>query len=383
MALPAVAASAPPLSLAQRRRFARHLALPEVADAGQRRLLGARVLVVGAGGLGCASLPYLAAAGVGVIGIADDDLIEESNLQRQTLFGPADLGESKARVAAQRLAHLAPDAQIVVHEQRIGPGDEALVGRYDVVIDGTDNFAARYAINALAVAAGIPDVWASISAFDAQVSVWWPPYGPCYRCVFPVEPPAGAVPSCATGGVLGVLVATAGALQAGEAIKLIIGLGDPLVGRVSTFDSRSARWDEVPVRRHPACPQCAGVIDAPPAGVARHTEDDLVDSGEVTATELAALLEQGAVRVIDVRGDDERAIVRIEGDEPLHLQHFLTGAAPAVLPRDEDLVIYCHAGIRSATALAVLREAGFTRARHLVGGVDAWAREVHPELPRY
>src|SRR5450631_2827446 len=257
MALPPLVEPSAPLSAQEIERYARHVLLPEVALLGQRRLKNARVLVVGAGGLGSPALMYLAAAGVGTIGVLDADVVDLSNLARQVVHGTADVGRSKTESAAERLASVNPLVRVVRHDVRIEATNAlAIIADYDLVLDGTDNFPTRYLLNDACVLLGKPDIWGSIYRFDAQTSIWWARHGPCYRCVFPEPPPPALVPSCAEGGVLGVLCATIGSIQAAEAVKLIVGIGDPLAGRLMVHDGLRQSWDVLTVHKNPGCAVC-------------------------------------------------------------------------------------------------------------------------------
>jgi adenylyltransferase/sulfurtransferase len=387
----------PPLDRAQVARYARHLLLPDVGELGQRRLCAARVLVVGAGGLGSPALLYLAAAGVGTIGVCDPDVVEASNLQRQVVHGVSDVGRPKVESAAASLAEVNPLVRVVQHRERLDSSNalELLAG-YDLVLDGTDNFATRYLVNDACAILGIPDVWGSVYRFDGQVSVFWAGEGPCYRCLFPEPPPPGSVPSCAEGGVLGLLCAAVGAAQASEVVKLIVGIGDPLVGRLLVHDALQASWRELQLLPDPACPVCGdaptitrstGLIDydvfcgLPPGGSAARDESLPV----VHAGELAHWLadDRRDVLLVDVREPGERAIVAIPGAVPIARADFDSGAALAQIPFDRPVVLHCKSGGRSASALRILLDAGHPDARHLEGGVLAWVNDVDPALPTY
>ena len=378
-------------------RYARHVLIPDVGMNGQRRLKNARVLVVGAGGLGSPALMYLAAAGVGTIGVADGDVVEMSNLQRQVVHGVADVGRLKSESAAQTLASVNPLVQVVRHDVRIDSSNALeIIAGYDLVLDGTDNFPTRYLLNDACVLLGKPHVWGSIYRFDGQASIWWARYGPCYRCVFPEPPAPGLVPSCAEGGVLGVLCAAIGSIQATEAVKLIVGIGDPLVGRLMVHDALRQSWDALTVRKDPGCAVCGQTP----------TVTELVDyegfcgmpggslpgaaGGEVpliSARDLAGLLSgrdtSSGVLLVDVRGADERAIASIPGSRAIHLDEFRSGAAVSQVPFDQPVVIHCKVGGRSEEAARVLIDAGHPDVRSLEGGVLAWVRDVDPSQPSY
>jgi molybdopterin/thiamine biosynthesis adenylyltransferase/rhodanese-related sulfurtransferase len=405
MGLPPLVEPSAPLSAPEIERYARHVLIPEVGMEGQRRLKNARVLVVGAGGLGSPALVYLAAAGVGTIGVVDADVVELSNLQRQVVHGVADVGRLKTESAAQRLASVNPWVRVVRHDVRIDPANALqIIADYDLVLDGTDNFPTRYLLNDACVLLGKPDVWGSIFRFDGQTSIWWAQHGPCYRCVFPEPPPPGLVPSCAEGGVLGVLCAAIGSIQAAEAVKLIVGIGDPLVGRLMVHDALRQSWDVLTVHKNPDCAVCGerptvtGLVDyqefcavTPPAGAGMPGGSDPAASGgsvpQISALELADLLSgKGAASgllLVDVRGSEERTIAGIPGARAIHLDEFRSGAAVSQIPFDQPVVVLCKVGVRSEEASRILMEAGHPDVRNLQGGVLAWVRDVDPTQPRY
>ncbi len=358
------------------RRYSRHLLLTEIGRTGQRRLKNARVLVVGAGGLGSPALLYLAAAGVGTIGIVDFDVVDESNLQRQVVHGTDDVGRPKVDSATETIARVNPLVRVVPHRERLTP-DNAIevISQYDLVLDGTDNFPTRYLVNDACVLTGTPLVWGSLLRFDGQVSVFWPPHGPHYRDLFPEPPDPGTVPSCGEAGVLGVVCAAVGAVMSTEAVKLITGAGRPLVGRLMLFDALEMTWRTVDIRPDPAG---SAVTALTPWG-----DEDDEELPTVTASELASLLAGDQVLLVDVRPGDERDIVSIDGAVAVHLDRIVAGDAFDELPRDRRLVLHCKSGVRSAQALTVLRDAGYESASHLEGGVLAWVRDVDPSLPTY
>jgi adenylyltransferase/sulfurtransferase len=398
----------PELAPDEIRRYSRHLTLPEVGPEGQRRLKAARVVIVGAGGLGSPLALYLAAAGVGTLGIVDFDVVDESNLQRQVLYGVSDLGRPKLEVAAERLADVNPHVEVVPHPVRL-TSENALeiLGGYDVVVDGSDNFPTRYLVNDACVLLGKPDVYGSIFRFEGQVAVFWGARGPCYRCLFAEPPPPGLVPSCAEGGVLGVLPGVVGALQASEALKLVLGLpegdGGGSVGRLITFDALRLKFRELRLRKNPECPVCSeeptqtelidyeafcGVEEdgepAPPPRPAQRPAASSDLPSEVSPRELRAWLDEGRpVRLLDVRTPVEHQICRLEDAVLIPLQE-LPRRAGEVPPTegDEVLVAYCHHGQRSARATAFLRDRGY-RAVNLAGGIDRWSAQVDPSVPRY
>lgn len=394
MPLPPLVEPGPPLTPDEVTRYSRHVLVPGVGEVGQRRLRSARVLVVGAGGLGSPVLMYLAAAGVGTIGIVDDDVVDASNLQRQVVHGQDDLGRAKTTSAAESVRRVNPLVEVVEHRLRLDTSNIAdVVDGYDVVVDGTDNFPTRYLVNDACVLAGKPLVWGSILRWDGQVAVFWadPPAGSGYpgvhyRDVFPDPPTAGSVPSCAEAGVLGVVCAQVGSMMAAEVVKLITGLGDPLLGRMLVLDTLAARWREVPLAKDPAGTPVTGLTDlaevcAPPASAA-------ADLPVITATRLAERLaarEQGAddVDVVDVREPGEHAMVAIPGARLVPLAAFRDGSAFDNLDPGRPLVLHCKGGVRSAEALTLVRERGWADAVHLAGGILAWIDEVDPTLPRY
>jgi sulfur-carrier protein adenylyltransferase/sulfurtransferase len=404
MALPPLVEPSGPLSTSEVERYARHVLIPDVGMEGQRRLKNGRVLVVGAGGLGSPALIYLAAAGVGTIGVVDPDVVELSNLQRQVVHGVGDVGRLKSESAAQTLASVNPRVHVVRHDVRIDSTNALkIIAGYDLVVDGTDNFPTRYLLNDACVLLGKPDVWGSIYRFDGQTSIWWAQHGPCYRCVFPEPPPPGLVPSCAEGGVLGVLCAAIGSIQAAEAVKLIVGMGDPLVGRLMVHDALRASWDVLTVRKDPDCAVCGehptvtelvdyeGFCGVVPAVGGTITGGSVPAAGGavplISAPDLAHLLAGGGsgadVLLVDVRGSQERAIASIPGAQGIHLDEFRSGAAVLQIPFDRAVVIYCKVGARSEEASRILIEAGHPDVRSLEGGVLAWVRDVDSAQPSY
>ena len=405
MALPPLVEPSASLPTPEIERYARHVLIPDMGMEGQRRLRNARVMVVGAGGLGSPALMYLAAAGVGTIGVADADVVELSNLQRQVVHGVADVGLLKTESAARRLASVNPFVQVVRHDVRIDAANALeIIADYDLVVDATDNFPTRYLLSDACVLLGKPDVWGSIYRFDGQTSIWWARHGPCYRCVFPEPPPPGLVPSCAEGGVLGVLCAAIGSVQATEAVKLIVGIGDPLVGRVMVHDALRQSWDTLVVRKNPDCAVCGEsptvTVLADYEELCQVTSEAVAGSPtapvpaagggvvpEVSALELADLISgRGSapgVFLVDVRGAQERTIAGIPGSRHIHLDAFRSGQAARQIPSGRPVVIFCRAGARSAEATRILIEAGHQDVRSLRGGVMAWVRDVDPAQPRY
>jgi sulfur-carrier protein adenylyltransferase/sulfurtransferase len=369
-------------------RYSRHLIIPEVGMTGQLRLKNAKVLVIGAGGLGSPAMLYLAAAGVGRIGIVDDDVVDASNLQRQVIHGMADLGHSKAASARDSILELNPNVAVVLHEVRLDTSNVLeIFDGYDVVLDGTDNFATRYLVNDAAALLGKPYVWGSILRFDGQVSVFWDAHGPNYRDLYPEAPPPGSVPSCAEGGVLGVLCAQIGSVMVNEAIKLITGIGQTLLGRVLVFNALQMSWRELRVRKDPDAEPITRLADYDAfCGVAPARR---VEAGRaVDARTLAGMLGDRDAgrrdfRLIDVREPGEFEVVNIPGAVLVPKSRILSGEAGGELPRDQDLVLHCKSGVRSAEVLEALLSQGYTRVSHLDGGILAWVRDVEPAKPVY
>jgi sulfur-carrier protein adenylyltransferase/sulfurtransferase len=381
----------PELGLNEIRRYSRHLILPEIGTEGQKKLKAARVLCIGTGGLGSPVGMYLAAAGVGTMGLVEFDVVDESNLHRQVLYSEGDVGRPKIDAAADRLHQVNPHVRFEKHETRLDSSNALELFRdYDLVIDGTDNFPTRYLVNDACVLTGKPNVYGSIFRFEGQVSVFWGAKGPCYRCLFPEPPPPGLVPSCAEGGVLGVLPGIIGCLQANEAIKLIVGIGEPMIGRLLLFDALRMRFRELKLKKDPGCPICSerptqtGLIDyvefcgLPPVGQELEPDPEI----DVSVGQLDAWLQAGEhLTLIDVRTDQEREIARIDGAR--HIPVAQLERRLAELDQDERIVIHCHKGPRSTRATHLLRSAGFRRVYNLAGGIDAWAEEIDPSLARY
>jgi sulfur-carrier protein adenylyltransferase/sulfurtransferase len=392
MSLPPLVEPAADLSVDEVRRYSRHLIIPDVGVTGQKRLKNARVLVVGAGGLGSPALLYLAAAGVGTLGIAEFDTVDESNLQRQIIHGQSDIGRPKAESARDSIREINPCVNVNVHGEPLGNDNVMeIFGDYDLIVDGTDNFATRYLVNDAAVLLGKPYVWGSIYRFDGQASVFWAENGPCYRCLYPEPPPPGMVPSCAEGGVLGVLCASIGAIQVTEAIKLVTGIGEPLLGSLMVYDALEMSYRKIKVRKDPNCAICGenptvtGLIDYDDfCGAVSDEAQAAVAGSTITATELRDWLESGkSIDLIDVREPAEWEIVKIPGAHLVPKGEFLNGTALADLPQDKQIVLYCKTGVRSAEALAAVKAAGFRDAVHVQGGVVSWIKTVDPSLPIY
>ena len=392
MSLPPLVEPAPDLTVEEVRRYSRHLIIPDVGMTGQRRLKNAKVLCVGAGGLGSPALMYLAAAGVGTLGIVEFDVVDESNLQRQIIHGQSDIGRSKAESARDTVKEINPFVDVVLHEGRLDSSNALdIFAGYDLIVDGTDNFATRYLVNDACVLLGKPYVWGSIYRFDGQASVFWAEHGPCYRCLYPEPPPPGMVPSCAEGGVLGVLCASVGSIQVNEAIKLLTGIGDPLVGRLMIYDALETSYRELRVRKDPECAVCGknptvtelidyeefcGTISADAAEAAREST--------ISVRHLADMIERGDdFLLVDVREPHEYEIVSIPGSVLIPKGEIISGAALAGLPQDRPIVLHCKTGARSAECLAVLKGAGFVDAVHVGGGVVAWVNQIEPDKPNY
>lgn len=371
-------------------RYSRHLIIPEVGLVGQRRIKNAKVLIIGAGGLGSPTLLYLAAAGVGTLGIVDFDTVDESNLQRQVIHSQADLGRSKALSAKESVLGINPNVNVVLHEVRLD-NDNVLdiFSGYDLILDGTDNFATRYLVNDAAAILGKPYISGSIYRFDGQVSVFWQGHGPTYRDLYPEAPPAAMAPSCAEGGVFGVLCAAIGSIMATEAIKLITGIGDVLLGRLLMFDALEMKWRELPIRKDPEIGPITELIDYDYfCGLKGGDNEELVKDSTIDVHQLSERLaarERGEddFVLIDVREPNEFEINRIPGSVLIPKGEFLTGEAFAKLPSDKQIVIHCKSGKRSADALAVVKRIGFSDAVHVGGGVVDWVEKIEPEQARY
>jgi molybdopterin/thiamine biosynthesis adenylyltransferase/rhodanese-related sulfurtransferase len=392
VSLPPLVEPASELSIDEVRRYSRHLIIPDVAMDGQKRLKNAKVLAVGAGGLGSPTLMYLAAAGVGTLGIVEFDTVDESNLQRQIIHGQSDIGRPKAESARDSIKEINPLVNVVIHNEALTNDNVfQIFEQYDLIVDGTDNFATRYLVNDAAVLLGKPYVWGSIYRFDGQASVFWAEHGPCYRCLYPEPPPPGMVPSCAEGGVLGVLCASIGAIQVTEAIKLLTGIGEPLVGRLTVYDALEMTYRTIKVRKDPNCALCGenptitGLIDYDDfCGSVSEEASEAVVGSTITSPELKGWLDAGkSIDLIDVREPAEYEIVRIPGSRLVPKGDILSGAALSSLPQDRQIVLYCKSGVRSAEALAAVKAAGFKDAVHVQGGVVSWVRQVDPSLPIY
>jgi adenylyltransferase/sulfurtransferase len=376
----------PPLTAAQRERWSRHLLLPGVGEVAQRRLRAARVCVVGAGGLGAPVLQYLAAAGIGTIGVVDVDDVELSNLQRQVVHGVADVGRPKVASAADAVRRIDPDVTVVEHHVRLDRTTVDLLADYDVVVDGTDNFPTRYLVNDACVRLGLPEVWGSVFRFDAQISVFWgrPPEGVApvqLRDLFPEAPDPGTVPSCAEGGVLGAMCGQVGTVMAAEVVKLVTGIGRSLLGRVLVVDALAARWTEIPLVGRPAAARTRPGAGAP-------ARPEAVPVPVIGPRELAAMLEQrdrgaAAFTLLDVREAAELDIVALPGATHVPLARVLDGTGLAGVPADRPVVVICRSGVRSEQAARTLLAAGRADVAHLAGGLLGWVDQVDPTLARY
>jgi molybdopterin/thiamine biosynthesis adenylyltransferase/rhodanese-related sulfurtransferase/molybdopterin converting factor small subunit len=390
----AAATALPSLSNAEIARYSRHLIMPEVGMEGQRKLKAASVLMIGTGGLGAPLGMYLAAAGVGRLGIVDFDVVDESNLQRQIIHGTRDVGRPKIASARDRLADINPHVRLETYETRLSSENALrLFKDYDVIVDGTDNFPTRYLVNDACVLTGKPNVYGSIFRFEGQVSVFWAARGACYRCLYPEPPPPGLVPSCAEGGVLGVLPGIVGAIQANETIKIILGGGDALVNRLLLFDAWRMRFRELKLRKDPSCPVCGEnptireLIDyeefcglKPPEMNVRQEADKME---EITATELKERLDRGdSVQIIDVREPNEYEIARLPDSKLIPLGQVTSRMSE--IDSERETVVHCKMGGRSAKAIEALKRAGFEgRLINLKGGITAWSNDVDPSVPKY
>lgn len=393
MSLPPLVEPAESLSVDEVRRYSRHLIIPDVGVTGQKRLKNAKVLCVGAGGLGSPALMYLAAAGVGTLGIVEFDTVDESNLQRQIIHGQSDIGRSKAESAANSIREINPYVNVVIHNVALDRDNvREIFSQYDLIVDGTDNFATRYLVNDAAVLLGKPYVWGSIYRFDGQASVFWSEHGPCYRCLYPEPPPPGMVPSCAEGGVLGVLCASIGSIQVTEAIKLLTGTGEPLVGSLIVYDALEMTYRKIRVRKDPSCVLCGEnptLTDLMEdyedfCGAVSDEAAEATIGSTITARELKEWQDaEKDIYLVDVREPAEFEIVRIPGSVLIPKGDILSGEALAGLPQDKQIVLHCKSGVRSAEALAALKQAGFKDAVHVQGGVLAWIKTVDPSLPVY
>ena len=390
MSLPPLVEPAQSLTVDEVRRYSRHIIIPDVGMDGQKRMKNARVLCVGAGGLGSPALLYLAAAGVGTIGIVEFDEVDESNLQRQVIHGQSDIGRLKGESARDSVLEINPYVDVQLHNERLD-NDNVLeiFSQYDLILDGTDNFATRYLVNDAAVILGKPYVWGSIYRFEGQASVFWAEHGPNYRDLYPEPPPAGMVPSCAEGGVLGVLCATIGSVMVTEAVKLITGIGEPLLGRLFVYDALEMSFRTLKIRKDPNGVLPTELIDYDAfCGAISDEAADAAKDSTISVHQLKAMLEardrgEQSFELIDVREPNEWDISRIPGAELIPKGEFLMGDALSKLPQDKPTVLYCKVGGRSAEVLALVKAAGFSDAIHVGGGVSAWVNQIDPSQPTY
>jgi len=396
MSLPPLVEPAAELTVDEVRRYSRHLIIPDVGMAGQKRLKNAKVLCVGAGGLGSPALMYLAASGVGTLGIVEFDTVDESNLQRQIIHSQSDIDRPKVDSAADTVKGINPYVNVIKHEVRLDATNVMeLFAQYDLIVDGTDNFATRYLVNDACVLLNKPYVWGSIYRFDGQASVFWSEHGPCYRCLYPEPPPPGMVPSCSEGGVLGVLCASIGAIQVTEAIKVLTGIGDPLVGSFIVYDALEMTYRKIKMKKDPNCAVCGEnptvteLIDyeAFCGAVSSEAAEAIVDS-TINVKQLDEMLKardrgEKDFVLIDVREPNEYDIVNIPGSVLIPKNEFLMGDALTKLPTDKQIVLHCKVGGRSAEVLAAVKGAGFKDAIHVGGGVLAWVSQIEPEKPSY
>ncbi|MDZ5662733.1 adenylyltransferase/sulfurtransferase MoeZ [Nocardioides sp. S-58] len=387
------------LTIDEVRRYSRHLIIPDVGMAGQKRLKNAKVLVIGAGGLGSPALLYLAAAGVGTLGIAEFDTVDESNLQRQVIHGVSDIDKPKGQSAKESIAEINPYVEVVLHPDRLDNDNVLDVFRgYDLIVDGTDNFATRYMVNDAAYFLGIPYVWGSIYRFDGQASVFAPMLGedlPCYRCLYPEPPPPGMVPSCAEGGVLGVLCASIGSIQVNEAIKLITGIGEPIAGKLMIYDALEMEYRKLKVRKDPSCALCGEnptvteLIDYDAfCGAVSDEAAEAAAGSTISVVQLEHMLKEREngerdFLLVDVREPNEAEINHIPGAVLIPKGEFLNGNALTQLPSDKQIVMHCKSGVRSAETLAIVKGAGYADAVHVGGGVVAWVSQIDPSQPTY
>jgi len=384
--------AAPPLRPDQFERYRRHLTLPEMGLEGQQRLLESSVLLIGAGGLGCPAAQYLAAAGVGTIGLIDDDVVDTSNLQRQILYSTADVGRPKVEAAKERLEGLNPDVTVRAIQTRLDSSNALeLFADYDVIVDGTDNFPTRYLTNDACVLLGKPNVHGSIYRFEGQASVFDARSGPCYRCLYPEPPPPGAVPSCAEGGVLGILPGTVALVQATETLKLLTGLGRTLCGRLLHYDALEMVWREFKMQKDPDCPVCGAnptireLIDYEGfCGMPAREGEAVGEIRQCSASEYGARRERGEdILLLDVRESDEVEAAKIEGSRWIPLAELEDRIGELIAAKTGSIVVHCHHGGRSEKAVRVLLEHGFVGAENLDGGIESWSLTVDSSVPRY
>jgi adenylyltransferase/sulfurtransferase len=386
---PPLVEPAPDLTNAEIRRYSRHLIIPDIAMDGQKRMKNARVLCIGAGGLGSPVAMYLAAAGVGTIGMVDFDVVDDTNLQRQIMHGQSDVGRKKLDSAEDSIREINPNVKVVKHETFVSSENALDLFRdYDLIVDGSDNFPTRYLVNDACVLLGKPYVWGSIYRFDGQLSVFWAEHGPCYRCLFPQPPPPGMVPSCAEGGVLGMLCGTIGSLQTTEAVKLITGTGDPMIGRMLVYDALELKFRELKVRKDPECPVCGKnptvteLIDYEAFCGVTPDVAEFASQLSLTPKEVKQMMDAGEeVTLIDVREPHEYQIVHFDDAKLIPVAQVIERVSE--IPQSGNVLVYCKVGARSAEVLRWLHSVGLTNTKHLAGGIDAWAAQIDPSMPRY
>ena len=390
MPLPPLVEPAAELSVDEVMRYSRHLIIPDVGMVGQKRLKNAKVLCVGAGGLGSPALMYLAAAGVGTLGIVEFDTVDESNLQRQIIHGQSDIGRSKAESARDSVKEINPYVDVRLHEVRLDSDNVLeIFAQYDLILDGTDNFATRYLVNDACVLLGKPYVWGSIYRFEGQASVFWAEHGPQYRDLYPEPPPPGMVPSCAEGGVLGVLCASIGSIMVTEAIKLITGIGETLLGRLMVYDALEMTYRTLKLRKDPTGAPVTELIDYEAfCGSISDEAAEAAKDSTISVRQLKALLDardkgETDFLLVDVREPGEYEIVSIPGAVLIPKNEFLIGDGLTQLPQDKPVILHCKVGTRSAEVLAVLKSAGLSDAQHVGGGVLAWVNQIEPSKPVY
>jgi len=377
MKTPPLVNPGPALSGEQTRRYSRQIVIPQIQASGQERIRNAKVLCIGAGGLGSPALMYLAAAGVGTIGIVDFDTVDETNLHRQILYGQSDIGKKKVEVARNKIQESNPLVTVNTYPVRINTTNVLeIMTAYDIIIDATDNFATRYLINDAAVLLNKPYVWGSVNRFDGQAAIFWSSLGPCYRCLHPAPPAPGTVQNCAEAGVLGVLCASIASMQVNEVIKAITGIGDLQIGKLMIYEALEAEYSKIDIHKNPQCVICS--INPTQVSLLENYESfcGIVNEPEISASELKKKFANAEdFFLVDVREPEEFAQSRIPGSVLMPVAGFIDASAFKLLPRDKEIILHCHSGIRSATCLALIQSAGFTNSRHLSGGILAWEKQ--------